>query len=78
MVYLNPLKNCVFCSNCNIYDFTKVIKKCTYFNDLLSTEALLNKKLQPNLNNQLGPNKGSRVSINIFKHSIFVLIGFLF
>ena len=33
----------------------------------LSTDALFIKKLQPNLNNQLGPDKGSRVSTNIFK-----------
>ena len=44
-----------------------MIKKCTSYNDLLSTEALLIKKLQPSLNNQLGPDKGSRVTINIFK-----------
>ena len=43
------------------------LKSAFYYNDLLSTEALFIKKLQPNLNNQLGPDKGSRVSINTFK-----------
>ena len=61
------IQNCIFCTNCNIHDCFKIIKKCTSYNDLLSTEALLIKKLQPNLNNQLGPDKGSRVTINIFK-----------
>ena len=38
-----------------------------FYNDLLSIEALLIKKLQPNLNYQLSPDKGSRVTINSFK-----------
>ena len=50
-----------------MFTIQKIIKKCTSYNDPLSTEALLIKKLQPNLNNQLGPDKGSRVTINIFK-----------
>ena len=48
-------ENCVICTNCNIYDCFKIIKKSTSYNDVLSTEALLIKKLQANLNNQLGP-----------------------
>ena len=51
----NHIENFVFCTNCNIYDCLKIIKECTSHNDLLSTEALLIKKLQPNLNNQLCP-----------------------
>ena len=62
------IENCVFCTNCkNIYNCFKVIKTCTSYNELLSSEALLIKKFQPNLNNQLGPDKGSRVTINVFK-----------
>ena len=62
------IENCVFCKNCNnIFDCFNIVKKCISYNDLLSTEALFIKKLQPNLNNQLGPDKGSRVCINIFK-----------
>ena len=41
----------------------KYVQKPSYnstYNDLLSTEALLLKKLQPNLDNQIGPDKGSR------------------
>ena len=49
------IENCAFCTNCNIYDCFKIIKKCTSYNNLLSTEAHLIKKLQPNLNNQLVP-----------------------
>ena len=64
---LKNIENCVFCTNCNIYDCFIIIKKCTSHNDLLSTEAFFIRKLQPNLNNQFGPDKGSRVSINIFK-----------
>ena len=62
------IENCVFCKNCNnIFDCFNIVKKCISYNELLSTEALFIKKLQPNLNNQLGPDKGSRVCINIFK-----------
>ena len=32
------------------------------------------KKLKPKLNHQLGPDKGFRITLNIFKLSIFVLI----
>ena len=55
----------------------KSIKSALLIIIFLSTEALLIKKLQPNLNNQLGPDKSSRVTINIFKYFIFALIGFL-
>ena len=53
------IENCVFCTNCKIiYNCFEIIKTCSSYNDLLSSEALLIKKLQPNLNNQLGPDKG--------------------
>ena len=62
------IESCEHCKNCsNIYKCFEIIKTCRTYNDLLSTEALLIKKLQPNLNNQLGPDKGSKVTINIFK-----------
>ena len=62
-----PIKNCAFCTNSNIYNCFKIIKKCSSYNDLLITKALLIKKLQPNFNNQLGSDKGLRVTINLFK-----------
>ena len=62
------IENCVFCTNCNNYDCFKIIKKCTSYNDILSTEALLIKKLQPNLKNQLGPDKVSRVVLTFFNN----------
>ena len=62
------IENCAHCKNySNIYNCFEIIKTCSTYNELLSTEALLIKKIQPNLNNQLGPDKGSRVTINIFK-----------
>ena len=45
----------------------KSIKSALLIIIFLSTEALLIKKLQPNLDNQLGFDKSSRVTINIFK-----------
>ena len=51
----------------NIYDCFKIIKKWTSYNNVLSTEALLIKRSQPNLNNLLLLDKGSRVISNIFK-----------
>ena len=50
-----------------IYNCFEMIETCSSHDDLLSTEAWLNKKLQLNLHNQLGLDKGSRVTINIFK-----------
>ena len=51
----------------NIYNCFKIIKTCSSYNDLLFTEALLIKKLEPNVNNQLGPDMGSSITIYIFK-----------
>ena len=66
------IENCAFCTNCNnIYNCFETIKTCSSCNDLLSSEALLIKKLQLNLNNNLGPDKGSRVTINIFKFILY-------
>ena len=50
-----------------IYNCFEMIETCSSHDDLLSTEAGLNKKLQLNLHNQLGLDKGSRVTINISK-----------
>ena len=36
-------------------------------NILLAVEAIMIKKLKPKLNHQIGPDKGSRITINIFK-----------
>ena len=38
---LKNIESCVFSTNCNIYSCFKIIKKCTFYNDLLFTEALL-------------------------------------
>ena len=65
--YLILTKSCRSVSPMYIFDCFNIVKKCISYNDLVSTEALFIKKLQPNLNNQLSPDKGSRVSINIFK-----------
>ena len=59
----------VLCLNMlkNIYDCFEILKVCNSYNNLLAVEALLIKKCQPNLNNKLGPYKGSRVKIKLFK-----------
>ena len=74
--HINPSNSAVFehiesCYYCkifsNIYDCFEILKLCNSYNNLLAVEALLIKKFQPNLNNKLGPYKGSRVNINLFK-----------
>ena len=68
MRYFSHIETCRYCQNCdNIDDWFKVIKFCTTHSNLLSSEALLIKKYKPNLNYQLGPDKGARVTLNIFK-----------
>ena len=58
------IENCSFCKNCsNIYNCFEILKVCNSYNNLLAVEALLIKKFQPNLNNKLGPYKGSRVNM---------------
>ena len=62
------IEACKYCQNCdNISDCFKVVKFCTTHSNLLASEALLIKKYKPKLNYQLGPDKGSRVTLNIFK-----------
>ena len=62
------IETCKYCQNCdNISDCFKVVKFCTTHSNLLASEALLIKKYKPKLNYQLGPDKGSRVTLNIFK-----------
>ena len=34
---------------------------------LLAVEAIMIKKFKPKLNHQLGPDKGSRITLNVFK-----------
>ena len=61
------IENCSYYKHfCNIYNCFEVTEICETYNYLLSTEALLIKKLQLNLNNQLGPDKGSRIIIISF------------
>ena len=62
------IESCYCCKNfSNIYDCFETLKVCNSYNNLLAVEALLIKKVQPNLNNKLGPYKGSRVKIKLFK-----------
>ena len=65
MWYLNTSKTVHFIQN--VTNCFKIIKKCSSYNDLLSTGALSIKKLQLNSNNQLRPDIGSRVTNNIIK-----------
>ena len=59
------------CANCNrIYSCLEIIKTCSSYDNLLSTELLQVKKLQQNLNNQFGSNKTSSVPIDKYKHYI--------
>ena len=69
MRYLNILKIVYFVLIVKTFTIVlKLLKRAVCIMIyLLSSEALLVKKLQPNLDNQLGPDKGSRVTINIFK-----------
>ena len=55
---------CTFLIRCASVDKRSI--KDSY-NDLLSTETLPIKKLKTNLNNKFGPEKGSRVTINILE-----------
>ena len=62
------IESFAYCTNCNkIYNCFEINKRCSSYNDLLCTKCLLIKIVQPSLNNQLGPDKGSRVTVNIFK-----------
>ena len=54
---LKHIKNCAFCTNCNYWNNFKITKQCSYYNYLLSTNALLTKKIQPSLNNQISHKK---------------------
>ena len=62
------IEQCRICQNHNdIFNCFEVIKFCKNRNILLAVEAIMIKKLKPKLNHQLGPDKGSRITINIFK-----------
>ena len=63
---LDHLLQCIDCANNrNIYDCFSIVKQCNK-TDILSQEALYIKRVQPSLNIQMGPFKGSRVGISIF------------
>ena len=51
----------------DIFNFFVVIKFCKNRSILLAVEAIMIKKFKPKLNHQLGPDKGSRITLNIFK-----------
>ena len=62
------IENCIFCQNCDkIFNCFEVIKFCKKRSNLLAVEAIMIKKFKPKLNCQLGPDKGSRVTLNVFK-----------
>ena len=62
------IEQCRICQNYNdIFNCFEVIKFCKNRNILLAVEAIMIKKLKPKLNQQLGPDKGSRITLNIFK-----------
>ena len=42
------IEKSVFCTDCNIYDCFKIIKNCTSYNNLLSTEVIFVKKYDRN------------------------------
>ena len=74
--HIKPTNSAVFahieqCRNCqnhnDIFNCFEVIKFCKNRNILLAVEAIMIKKLKPKLNQQLGPDKGSRITLNIFK-----------
>ena len=44
-----------------------MIKFCKNRSNLLAIEAIMIKKVKPKLNQQLGPDKGSRITLNVFK-----------
>ena len=62
------IEQCNICQNhTNIFNCFDVIKFCTNRSILLAVEAIMIKKFKPKLNHQLGPDKGSRITLNIFK-----------
>ncbi len=61
------LYKCASCQNFdNIADLFTILRSCKPTN-ILSSEALLIAKHRPTLNTQLGPGRGTLVSLNIFK-----------
>ena len=59
--------DCISCQSfANIADLFTILRNCKSTN-ILSSEALLIAKHRPTLNTQLGPGRGTLVSLNIFK-----------
>ena len=62
------IEQCKICQNHNnIFNCFDVIKFCKNRSILLAVEAIMIKKVKPKLNHQLGPDKGSRITLNVFK-----------
>ena len=62
------IEQCKICQDHNdISNCFEVIKFCKNRNILLAVEAITVKKIEPKLNHQLDPDKGSKISPNIFK-----------
>ena len=51
----------------NTFKCFEVIKLCINRNILLAVEANMIKKIKSKLNHQLGPDKGSTITLNLFK-----------
>ena len=67
MRYLNKSKTVHFVRIVTFKIILELLNSVVFFNHFLSTEALLTKKLQKILNNQLVPDIGIRINTNIFK-----------
>ena len=74
--HIKPTNSAVFshieqCKNCQDHDDIvncfRVIIFCKNQNILLAVEAIMIKKTKLKLNHQLGPDKGYRITLNIYK-----------
>ena len=58
---------CKICQNhINIFNCFVVIKFCKNRNTLLAVETIMIKSIKLKLNHQLAPDKGSRITLNVF------------
>ena len=62
---LQHLQGCVHCQNSNVSNCFEIVERCSPKN-ICSTEALLIAKHCPSLNTQLGPSKGTVVSLSLY------------
>ena len=67
------LYNCTDCQSSNLTDRFNILKTCGK-GDLLSCEALMISKYRPKLNTQLGPAKGTQVSLSLYTQTFLMLL----